>query len=211
MGTKMSVTTDNVIVVGFDDESKAYQAFSELKSLGASGAIKLHGAAVVKRDDYGTLSIKEVVTENTGRGTAVGGLVGAFVGILGGPIGVLLGWGAGSMIGASRDVSELAEDQALLTTSASVITNGSTGLVAEVGESSPQAVNNEMGKLGGRVARMTTDEVLEEIKEAEEAQEAAQKEARRVLSEKKSDERKTRIQGFVDDIRDLFKRDDDAK
>ena len=90
---------ENVVVVRFTEPSKAYQALSVLKECDAQGRIGLESAAVVERTPQGELRIPESA-DNVGLvGTASGSLIGMLVGVLGGPLGVLLGWGAGAMMG----------------------------------------------------------------------------------------------------------------
>jgi uncharacterized membrane protein len=91
---------ENVVVVRLSDPSKAYQALSVLKECDAAGRIGLESAAVVQRGPEGELSIPESA-DNVGLGTASGSLIGMLVGMLGGPVGVLLGWGAGALMGGA--------------------------------------------------------------------------------------------------------------
>ena len=49
----------NVLVVTFEEESRAYQAASVLKEASAEGRIDLHSVAVVQRMEDGTIRVKE--------------------------------------------------------------------------------------------------------------------------------------------------------
>jgi len=80
----------NIIVATFPEESKVYQAFSEVKQLGGKRAISIHGLAIVRRGADGRLELPDVASRGHG-GSMTGGLIGSLVGILGGPIGILLG------------------------------------------------------------------------------------------------------------------------
>ena len=95
---------DNVVSISFADSSKAYQAFTEIKNLSAAGALQLKSGAIVVRDAEGKLSFPDGVDQVTGTGFAGDGLIGMLVGILGGPLGMLLGWGSGALIGGVLDV-----------------------------------------------------------------------------------------------------------
>src|SRR5690242_8424407 len=98
---------ENVLVVRFGEPSKAYQALSVLKASDATGRIGLESAAVVGRTAAGTLRIPES-TDNAGPvGAASGSLIGMLIGVLGGPLGLLLGWGAGAMLGSAFDVDRV--------------------------------------------------------------------------------------------------------
>ena len=52
---------ENVVVVGFTEPSKAYQALSVLKECDAAGRIGLESAAIVERTEDGKLRIPESV------------------------------------------------------------------------------------------------------------------------------------------------------
>ena len=93
----------NVVVVRFTELSSAHQALSVLKECDAGGRIGLESAAVVERTAEGELRIAES-TDSFGLGAAGGSLIGILVGVLGGPLGLLLGWGAGAMMGMAFDI-----------------------------------------------------------------------------------------------------------
>ena len=95
---------ENVVVVRFTEPSKAYQALSVLKECDAAGRIDLESAAVVERTSQGELRIPESADNVGPAGTASGSLIGMLIGVLGGPVGVLLGWGSGALIGGAFDV-----------------------------------------------------------------------------------------------------------
>lgn len=105
---------ENVVVVQFSEPSKAYQALSVLKEADASGRIGLESAAVAQRSAEGELTIPESA-DNVGLvGTASGSLIGMLVGVLGGPVGVLLGWGSGALMGGAFDIDHaVTSDEAL--------------------------------------------------------------------------------------------------
>ena len=105
---------ENVVVVRFTEPSKAYQALSVLKECDADGRIGLESAAIVERTATGELRIPESA-DNVGLvGTASGSLIGMLVGVLGGPVGVLVGWGAGALMGGAFDVDRaVTSDEAL--------------------------------------------------------------------------------------------------
>ena len=60
----------NVVSISFADQSKAYQAFTELKNLSAAGAISVDSAAIVVRDKDGAVSFPDGIDEVTGAGFA---------------------------------------------------------------------------------------------------------------------------------------------
>jgi uncharacterized membrane protein len=174
---------ENVVVVRFTEPSKAYQALSVLKECDADGRIGLESAAVVERTAQGELRIAEGADNVALVGTASGSLVGMLVGVLGGPVGVLLGWGAGALIGSAFDVERAATSDEALTALGTAIPPGSTAVIADVEEPAVEVIDAEMYTLGGEVTRRSALDVMGELAAADEAAEAAAREARRTLRE----------------------------
>src|SRR6476619_6409442 len=169
---------ENVVVVRFTEPSKAYQALSVLKECNAQGRIGLESAAVVERSPEGELTIPESA-DNVGLvGTASGSLIGMLVGVLGGPVGVLVGWGSGALMGGAFDVDRAVTSDEALTVLGRAIPPESTAVIAEVEEFESGAVDAEMSKLGGEVTRRSAAEVTSELEAAEDAADAAAREAR---------------------------------
>ena len=99
----------NVIAVTFNDDSKAYEALSNLRKADGDGRVGIRTAVIVERRPDGTIRLHEAEDNVIGAGAAGGGLVGMLVGVLGGPVGVLLGLGAGMAIGAAAEVDREGE------------------------------------------------------------------------------------------------------
>jgi uncharacterized membrane protein len=179
---------ENVVVVRFTEPSKAYQALSELKQSDADGHIELKSAAVVERAAQGELKIADSA-DNVGLvGTASGSLIGLLVGVLGGPVGLLLGWGAGAVVGGSFDMDRAEESDEALGVLGRAIPPGSTGLIADVTEPEVELIDAKMDALGGDVTRRSVVDVVAELGTAHEAAEAAAREARRTVREKRKAE-----------------------
>lgn len=171
----------NVMVVRFDEPSKAYQALSVLKACDADGRIRLESAAVVERTPTGELRIPES-DDNVGPvGTASGSLIGMLVGVLGGPVGILLGWGAGALMGGAFDIDRAVTSDEALGVLGRAIPPESTVVIASVDEPAVEVIDGEMTKLGGEVTRRTLDEVMVELEAAEDAASAAAREARKTV------------------------------
>ena len=78
---------ENVILMGFADGDRAYEAMTILNELASQGQIGLDEAAVVNRGGDGQTDVKDQVANDGFAGTPSGGLVGLLIGILGGPLG----------------------------------------------------------------------------------------------------------------------------
>jgi uncharacterized membrane protein len=186
---------ENVVVVGFAEPSKAYQALTVLKQCDAEGRIALRSAAVVERTSAGELRTPEGA-DNVGLvGTASGSVIGMLIGVLGGPVGVLVGWGAGALMGGVFDIARAEKSDEALSALGRAIPLGSTAVIAGVEEPAVEVIDGEMAKLGGEVTRRPLDEVMDELEAAEEAAEAAAFEARRTLAE----ERKVEVKADFDE------------
>jgi uncharacterized membrane protein len=175
------MSQQNVVVIGFTEPSKAYQALSVLKACDADGRIGLESAAVVERTAEGALKVPESANNDEFVGMASGSLVGMLIGVLGGPVGVLLGWGAGAMMGGAFDLDRAITSDEALTVLGTAIPAGSTAVIASVEEAAVEVIDGEMAKLGGEVTRRPVGDVMAELDAAEEAAEAAEREARKVV------------------------------
>jgi uncharacterized membrane protein len=180
--------TQNVVVVRFTEPSAAYQALSVLKECDAEGRIGLESAAVVERTADGGLRVPED-TDNVGPvGMASGSLIGMLIGVLGGPVGVLIGWGAGALMGGAFDLDRVETSDEALGVLGRAIPQGSTAVIASVMEPAVEVIDGEMKKLGGEVTRRPVTDVMDELEAAEDAAAAASREARRTVREKRKAE-----------------------
>jgi uncharacterized membrane protein len=178
----------NVVVIGFTEPSKAYQALSVLKSCNADGRIGLESAAVVERTPEGALRIPESADNAELVGMASGSVIGMLIGVLGGPVGMLLGWGAGAMMGGAFDLDRAVTSDEALTVLGTAIPAGSTAVIANIEEPAVEVIDGEMAKLGGEVTRRPVADVMAELDAAEAAADAAAREARKVVRQQKKAE-----------------------
>jgi len=174
-------TMENVVIVTFDETSRASQALSELQRLDESKAVDFRAAAVLQRDEDGTWRIADETEDPTFVGTITGGLIGALVGTLTGPLGLLLGGTAGLLAGEIIDVTEDQEDELILDAMISHVPPATAALVAEVDEPVTETLDAVMEKLGGRVMRRPRSEVEAELRSATEATRRIGKDSRGIL------------------------------
>lgn len=171
-----------IIVATFADESKTYQAFSEMKHAATAGKLKINGLTIMHRRLDGQFEVRDAAMKTYG-GSITGGIIGSLVGIMGGPLGILLGWGAGSLIGGFRDVREIKEDTNLFQRITENMEVGGTALVGELENEQPYVVDQIVRKLGGELLRRRTEDVEADIAAAEHAQVSARDAARRVMDD----------------------------
>jgi uncharacterized membrane protein len=192
---------ENVLTLNFTEEGDAYEALTKLKELDEQGQVELEGAAVVLRQEDGTIAIKDEVGDIGYAGTATGGVVGLIVGILGGPIGVLLGGATGVLIGSLFDLDDLDESDSVLSEMSRNVRVDHSAVVAAVDEQSPEVVDAAIHRLDGKVLRLPLADVEAEIAAAEEAQQAAKQEARKKLHEERRNERKEKVQAKIAELK----------
>jgi uncharacterized membrane protein len=186
-------TRENVIAVSFSEDANAYEALSRVKELDAKGEVGVEGAAVVVRDDDGKLVTKDEIGDESVEGTVSGGLVGILIGVLGGPLGVLIGGATGVLVGSLFDEDDTDETESALADISKSLGVRSTGLLADVSEDSPVAIDAVMANLGGSVLRRSAADVKAEVAAAEEAQRDAKKQARKELRDARHKKQKAEI------------------
>jgi uncharacterized membrane protein len=194
-------TADSVIAVSFPEEANAYEALARLKELDSKGSIDVPGAAVVAREQDGKITIKDQFGQERYQDTASGGLLGLLVGVLGGPLGVIVGGATGILVGSLFDEDDDDETRSVLGDMSKSIRVGPPGLLAEVSEPAPEAVDAVMAHLNGTMVRRSAADVELEIASAEDAQLAAKKKARHELREARHKEHKEKADAKVAELK----------
>ncbi|SMF78893.1 DUF1269 domain-containing protein [Streptomyces sp. Amel2xC10] len=187
----MSTTRSrNVVVIRFDDGDRTYRALSQLKKADADGLIDVHAAVIVERKADGSLDVVDGTDHQIGEGITQGSLIGLLVGILGGPFGLLLGWGAGALIGGAIDADKASETDAVIGAFTKSVPPGRNALITDVTETRESVIDTDAAADGGTVTRRPAHEVLDEIEAAAAAAKAAQDAASAKLRAEKRAERR---------------------
>ena len=103
--------------------------------------------------------------------------------ILGGTLGVLLGWGAGSLIGGFADANRVDRSESAIGELSRRLPAGTTAILAEVEEYAAEVLDDDVAPLGGQVLRLEAARVLTELGAA------------RVLHEERRQECKQKLGG----------------
>lgn len=164
----MYQSLEKMLVVVFDDETKAYQASSALKDLDSEDSISIHAEAVVKKNPDGTLATKQFADEFPIR-TATGTAIGALIGLLGGPIGVGIGAATGMLAGSVADLDRSGVDADYLKEVSDKLTPGKWAVVGDISEEWETPVDTKMEALGGTVFRANRETFVKERNTKEEA------------------------------------------
>ena len=152
-----------VLLATFEEQSRAYEALSQITALDASSHVSLREAAVVARDGHGVLSLVEHSAPHAHAGLLTGVISGLLAGTLAGPVGIAVGGGAGGLAGEVHDSDSSEDTERVLHRIARDIPNGSTALLAALGEYGFEAVNSVVRTLGGTVTRYSRADVEAEI------------------------------------------------
>ncbi|MGI9424507.1 MAG: DUF1269 domain-containing protein, partial [Hyphomicrobiaceae bacterium] len=140
------------LVVEFPNESKAYEGSQALRDLHMDGNISVYAAAVIEKQENGSLVVKDAADEGP-IGTAVGMLTGGLVGLLAGPAGVAAGMISGGALGSIADLDNAGVGLDFVDAVGKRMSSGSTAVIAEIEEYWSAPVDTRMTALGGTVHR----------------------------------------------------------
>jgi len=191
---------DNMIVIVFDSEIKAYEGSKALQELQQEGSINLLAKAVIARDASGKVEVRH--TEDISpSGTAVGLLTGSLIGLIGGPVGVAIGAGAGTLGGLTYDLADMGVEQDFLAEAAQSLQPGKAAVVAEVSEDWTLPLDNRMKALGGVVLRRTREDVVSAQNERDIAKLNADIAEMEAKHNKATGEAKAKLQKQIDEAK----------
>lgn len=196
---------ERMLVVVFDDESKAYEASRALNQLDAEGSITIHAESVISKNPDGTASGKKAEGDFPIR-TAGGTAIGSLLGLLGGPVGVAAGAAAGAAAGSLADLVRAGVDSDFLDEVAQSLTPGKHAVVADISEEWVTPVDTRMEALRGvvfRTARRNFEDDQRARDVAELKSEIAQMKAEHASA--KAD-RKAKLQAQLDTLHDKLQR-----
>lgn len=169
-----------VVVMTFKENSHAYETFSKLKALHLEGKVEIEQLAVVENVKDKGFEVKDAADLTGSDRFFAGGLIGAFVGIIGGPLGMLLGWTTGSIIGNISDIGEVKGAMSTFQQTANVLTEGTVGVIAIASEYSERVIDDAVKtELDGEVVRFSAAAVQQEIDDAHKAERELRREARK--------------------------------
>lgn len=143
----------NVVVLQFEDSDKTHRALSQLKQADADGLADVHAAVIIEQKANGSLEVADGTDTRIGEGLTKGSLIGVVVGLLGSPLGLLLGWGAGALIGGVIDADKASDTDAAIGAFTKTVPPGRHALIADVTESRESAIDTLAAADSGTVTR----------------------------------------------------------
>lgn len=155
---------DRMLVVVFNNETKAYEGKKALLQLDNEGSISVYGYAVVAKNADGTSSIKQ--GDDAGPlGTLTGTALGSLIGVLFGPVGLAVGATAGFTGGATFDLTNAGVGDDFIDDVSAALLPGKVAVVAEIEEDWTTPVDTRMEAIGGVIFRRALSEVKHQIHE----------------------------------------------
>ncbi len=155
---------DRMLVVVFDNESKAYEGKKALLQLDGEGSISVYAYAVLAKHADGTATVKQ--GDDSGPiGTLLGTSFGSLIGLLGGPVGLAIGATAGLAAGGAADLYNAGIGEDFIDDVTKVLTANKVAVVAEIEEDWTTPVDTRMEAIGGRVFRRALADVEHTIHE----------------------------------------------
>jgi uncharacterized membrane protein len=188
---------DKVLVVVFDNESKAYEGSRALQALQDEGSINLYAKAVIARDSAGKVEVKQAGDMGP-VGAAVGLLTGSLIGLIAGPVGLAIGASAGVFGGLVYDLANVGIGEDFLYEVGRLLQPGKAAVVAEVWEDWVLPVDTRMEAMGGVVFRRMRGEILDAQLERDAAAFRAELDALEAERDQASGEAKARLQAKID-------------
>ena len=173
----MSETPISVIVAKFKTADTAQTAMSKFDQARKSGTIDYEDVAIVSRAEDGTLQVNESDDTSTGAGARIGGILGGVIGLLGGPAGVVIGAGAGALLGglAAHGDAGIADER--LKKLGAELTPGTSALVIVLSQAWMVEAEQQLSSLGGEVITTALrDELVKRFDEGDDFLEGSQSE-----------------------------------
>lgn len=197
---------ENVIISYFKVESEAYQALSDLKkasvfreelTISQVALLKKTNDRIVNEDGFDT----GVRTEDD---IWKGGLIGSLVGILGGPIGMLLGFGIGSLVGLAKDSEEALEESNLISGITSRMKEGDVAIVVIAQELSPKPYDLILENFDAETMRYRASSIQEEVEHAQAVEEKLREQAKKEIRQERSEQRKEKVEAYRSKFKEEF-------
>lgn len=189
---------EEMLVVVFDDETKAYEGSKALGELDDEGNISIYAEAVVQKAADGKITVKKESDDVPIR-TVSGTAIGALIGLLGGPIGVGIGAVTGTFAGGILDINRSGVNADFLDEVSAKLTSGKWAIIADVSEEWETPVDTSMAAVGGTVSRSVRKDIQTQQRAAEVAGLKAEIAKLKDEQAKASTEQKAKIQRKIDD------------
>ena len=186
---------ENIIVVSFEVESEAYQAFSELKARAFSDSYIISQAALAKNENGMIRPLDWFSVGAKANDDAIlGGALGALFGVVGGPVGILLMGSYGALVGSTVDMVDADQNASMMEHVMKCVTEDKAVLIAMVQEEEGSDFDANFAKYPSEVTRFDAVEIAVEVEEAQRAEAELAIQARKQAFQEKKDARLEKLQ-----------------
>jgi uncharacterized membrane protein len=153
---------DRMLVVVFDDETKAYQGKTALLALENEGSISVYDSAVIAKNADGTATVRQT-DDAPPLGTIFGTPLGSVIGLLGGPTGFAIGTAVGLLAGVTADLHNARIGEDFIDDVKKDLLPNKFAVVAEIQEDWTTPLDIRMEAIGGTVFRRALSDVKHTI------------------------------------------------
>lgn len=186
---------ENIIVVNFEVESEAYQAFSELKARDYTDNYVISQAALAKNEGGRITPLDWFTVGAAANDDAImGGMLGALLGVVGGPFGMLLMGSYGALVGGTVDLVDSDQNTIMMEHVMKCVTENKAVLIAMVQEKGPADFDANFAKYQAEITRFDAAEIAVEIEEAQRAEAELAVQARKQAWQEKKDARREKLE-----------------
>ncbi|WP_159476769.1 DUF1269 domain-containing protein [Dyadobacter sp. 3J3] len=145
-----------IIVISFDQESKAIEALHKLAALESYGDITVYEKTMVRKLENGHYEILKQ-EESQGWKTLEGMAVGSLLGMLAGPVGFVIGLYTGAAIGLVSEIREYNFEADFIAKTEQGASAGTVSIIAEIDEDSNVFIDEAVKTFGGTISRSDVD------------------------------------------------------
>lgn len=193
---------DKLIVVVFDNETKAAQGLQGLREMDRAGEISIYQAQLVVRDPSGAVRVAENVDLKGPPEVAGGTVLGTLIGLLGGPIGALVGATTGALVGIISDAREEGVTDEFVNDIRAALTPGKAAVAALINEGEWLVpLDTQMEEAGGVVFRRIRTYEKERQEDIDAAAHRAEMEQLKAERAKARGDRLAKIDARIDHLR----------
>lgn len=194
---------DKLIVVVFDNESKAVNGLHALREMDKTGEISVYDAQLIVRDPgSGIVHTVENVDLKGFPEFAGGTVLGALIGLLGGPAGAFIGATGGMLVGIIADARENGITDEFVTDIRAALTPGKAALCALIDEGEWLVpLDTQMDQFGGVVFRRIRSYEKERQEDIDAAAHRAEMQQLKAERAKARGERLAKIEARIDHLR----------
>jgi uncharacterized membrane protein len=148
---------EKMIQALFDSETEAFKGLQALQQLDLTEDISVGELYVLTKDENGAVALRTAKDEHEGYATIGGGIIGGLVGLLAGPLGLLVGIGAGMVVGSAGDTVRAEGVSDYLDKVAVNIPAGKSLLLAHVWEDWEAPIDTVLQPISNDIRRVNLD------------------------------------------------------